>query len=135
MFGHALSRGRLGRHARLHLFLGPGLVVSQPGSFGFSVDASDRSSSKGPLRQPRRDAHAPARAQHPTRYDGCVASWPAWRSLSAAGSSVSNFYVFTPLIVPLYGLAWTRAANAFLVRCQVKLAARAIRCEENRSWS
>lgn len=39
---------------------------------------------------------------------------------------VPGFYVFTPLIVPLYGFSWSRAANASLVRRQVELAARAI---------
>lgn len=37
-----------------------------------------------------------------------------------------GFHVFTPLIVPFYGFPWARAANAALVRYQVKLAARAI---------
>lgn len=34
----------------------------------------------------------------------------------------SNFYVFSPFSVPLYSRHLTRRANAFLVRCQVRLA-------------
>lgn len=38
----------------------------------------------------------------------------------------NNFYVFSPLSIPLYSYSCTRRANAFLVRCQIRVAIRRI---------
>jgi glycosyltransferase involved in cell wall biosynthesis len=46
------------------------------------------------------------------------------RGLRRPIPELPGFYVFTPVLFPLYGLSWARALNSRLVRAQVRLAAR-----------